>query len=191
MKRARRAKRRQKAKRHSPRRGTARHLAPRTVRQFLAKSKEAQAEWNEVTHVISRMRANRVSLTRAANETGIDPHTVARLGKSALRKRKNGQYVAKRSDKLLRILTIPTSGGLREIATRDSRQASQLGKYWSAIAKYLQTGDASKLDEFARRRKTITDANGKKILLILDTALLDELGSAGVFSFESLYAKSA
>lgn len=135
------------------------------------------------------MRADRVSLRVASREFGLDPRVVARLGKSALRKRKNGQYVAKRADKLLRILAIPTPEGVREIVIRDSRQASTLGKYWAAVAKYLQTGDASALAKF--RRKRITDASGKKIRLILDTAALDQLGSAGVLSFESLYAKTA
>ena len=173
------------------RRASVQHVAPRTAKQFFSKSKEAQGEWNDVAHVISQMRANRVSLTQAAIETGIDPRVVARLGKSALRKRKNGKYVAKRTDKLLRILAIPTSDGLREIVTRDSRQAMQLGKYWSAVQKYLQTGNASNLEKFSRKRKTIKDASGMKIRLILDTAVLDQLGSAGALSFESFYAQTA
>jgi len=191
MKRTRKAKRQRAAKRHTRTRRAALHVAPRTAKQFFAKSKEAQGEWNDVAHVISQMRANRVSLTQAAIEVGIDPRVVARLGKSALRKRKNGQYVAKRTDTLLRILAIPTSDGLREIVTRDSRQAMQLGKYWSAVQKYLQTGNASHLEKFSRKRKTIKDASGKKIRLILDTAVLDQLGSAGALSFESFYAQTA
>jgi len=191
MKRPRKTKRQRIAKKHiRTQRANVRHVAPRTAKQFFRLSKEAQGEWNDVTHVISKMRANRVSLTQASIEIGIDPHTVTRLGKSALRKRKNGQYTAKRSDKLLRILAIPTSDGLHEIVTRDSRQASQLGKYWSALAKYLQTGDVSKLEKFSRRRKAITDADGKKIRLLFDFAKLDELASAGVLSFESIYAES-
>lgn len=191
MKRTRKAKRQPINKRNRARRARVQHIAPRTAKQFFAKSKEAQGEWIDVTHVISKMRANRVSLTQAAIETGIDPHTVTRLGKSALRKRKNGTYIARRSDKLLRILTVPTADGLRETITRDSRQASQLGRYWSAVAKYLQTGDASKLEKFSRKRKTVRDASGKKIRLLFDTSKLDELGSAGALSFESLYAESA
>jgi hypothetical protein len=191
MKRARKAKRQRAAQKHNrPRRAKVQHVAPHTPKQFFKLSKEAQANWNDVTHVISKMRASRMSLTQAAIDIGVDPHIVTRLGKSALRKRKNGQYVAKRADTLLRILTIPTADGLREIVTRDSRQASQLGKYWSAVAKYLQTGDASKLETFSRRRKTIKDASGKKVRLLFDTAKLDELGSAGALSFESLYAES-
>lgn len=134
------------------------------------------------------MRSDRMSLREASREFGLDPRVVARLGKSGLRKRKNGQYVAKAGDRFLRILAVPTPNGVREVAIRDSRQATQLGKYWAAVQKYLQTGDALALAKF--RRKHITDVTGKKIPLVLDTATLDQLGSAGVLSFESLYAKA-
>ncbi len=162
---------------------------PRTAKQFFSKPQEFQETWTAVTHVISKMRADRLSLREASREFGLDPRVVARLGKSALRKRTNGQYVAKRSDKLLRILAIPTADGVREIAIRDSRQATALGEYWAAVQKYLQTGDASGLKKF--RRKRITDASGRRVPLITDQAELDRLGSAGVLSFESLYAKVA
>ena len=82
-----------------------------------------------------------------------------------------------------------TSNGLLEIGVADSRDASLLGKYWSAVQKYLETGDASGLQKI--RRKTITDADGKRFRLIKDLAELERLGSAGVLSFESLYAKAA
>ena len=154
--------------------------------QFFASPKSFQDTWTAVTHLISKMRADRVSLRRASREFDLDPRIVTRLAKSALRKRKNGQYVAKPSDKLLRILAVPTPDGVREVAIRDSKQATQLGKYWAAVQKYLQTGDDSALKKF--RRKRITDANGKNIPLVRDTAVLDQLGSAGVLSFESLYA---
>lgn len=161
---------------------------PRTAKQFFSKPVAFQDTWIGVTHVISKMRADRLSLWQASREFGLDPRVVARLGKSALRKRKNGQYAPKRADRMLRVLAIPSADGVREIVTRDSRQATALGKYWAAVQKYLQTGDASSLAKF--RHKRITDANGKKISLVLDTDLLDQLGSAGVLSFESLYAKA-
>jgi hypothetical protein len=135
------------------------------------------------------MRADRVSLRQASAEFGLAPQTVLRLGGSALRKRVNGQYSAKSRDRLLRVLVIPTSKGLQEVAVRDSRYASDLGKYWDAVQHYLETGESSRLDEFVQ--KQINDANGIQIPLITDVAELDRLGSAGVLSFESLYAQAA
>ena len=152
--------------------------------------KASQDTWVKVTHVVSKMRADHVSLPAASREFGLDPRVVARLGKSALRKRKNGQHIAKPYDRLLRILAIPApgeKGGKREIAVRDSRQATILGKYWAAVQKYLRTGDSAALNKF--RGKRITDASGKRLPLLTDLTELDRLGSAGVWSFESIYAQ--
>jgi len=133
------------------------------------------------------MRADGLSLRQASQEYGIDARTVVRLGGSALHKGSNGRYKSKASDRLLRVLVIPTANGLREVATRDSRQASQIAEYSNAVHKYLETGDDAALRKL--RRKTVTDASGKRVRLITDLADLDRLGSAGVLSFESLYAK--
>jgi len=177
------------SKRRLRRQNARRIVVPRTAKQFFAMPKAFQDRWNGVTHVISKMRADRMSLREASREFGLDPRIVARLGKSALRKHKNGQYVAKRRDKLLRILAVPSpGGGMREVATRDSQQATRLGKYWAAVQKYLQTGDSSSLEKF--RRKHITDASGKRVPLLTDLAELDRQGSAGVLSFESFYTQA-
>jgi hypothetical protein len=162
---------------------------PQTAEQYFAQSNQAQDKWNRVTHVISKMRAEGVSLTEASREFGLDPRAVVRLGKPALKKRSNGRYSAKSTDNLLRVLVLPTGDGLREVAVRDSRQATLLAKYWVAVQKYLETGDASALRKI--RRKTITDSDGKRVRLIKDLAELDRQGSAGVLSFESIYAKVA
>jgi hypothetical protein len=135
------------------------------------------------------METDRVSLPQSSREFGLDPRKVVQLGGSALRKRKNGRYVVKTNNRFLRVLVLPTPDGLTEIAVRGSKQASLVGKYWAAVQKYLETGDASALQKI--RRKTITDADGRRIRLIKDVAELDRLGSAGVLSFESLYAKAA
>ena len=135
------------------------------------------------------MRTEGVSLPQASREFGIDPRTVAGLARPALKKGANGRYAAKANDSLLRILVIPNAEGLQEIALRDSRQATLLAEYWVAVQLYLETGDSSALRKI--RRKTVTDSEGKRVRLITDLVELDRLGSAGVLSFESLYAKVA
>jgi hypothetical protein len=148
-----------------------------------------QDTWTRVTHVISKMRADHVSLSQASREFGLNPRVVIRLGGPGLRKQTNGRYAAKASDRLLRILAVPKRKGVREIATNDSRQASLLAEYWNAVHRYLETGDASAILKF--RGKRIKDAKGKKIFLLTDLNQLDRLGGAGVFSFETIYAKTA
>ena len=170
-------------------RHTAKYVAPQTAEQYFAMSAHAQDEWNRIVQAISKMESGRVSLPEASREFGLDPRRVARLGSSALRKRANGRYAAKSGHRLLRVLVLPTPNGLREVAVRDPKEASLIGQYWAAVQKYLETGDASALHKI--RRKTITDADGKRIRLIKDLAELDRLGSAGVLSFETVYAKAA
>ena len=90
---------------------------------------------------------------------------------------------------MLRVLVSPSRTGLREIGGRDSRQSSQLGQYWTAVERYRDTGDGSALREF--RGQHIVDASGKRVRLLTNVHELDRLGSAGVLSFESLYARAA
>jgi hypothetical protein len=143
-----------------------------------------QETWDSVAHVITRIR-DRVSLTKASKEFGVKRGTVIELGRPALRK-KNGRYVATKTDRLLRVLTILGSKGKKEIATRDSRQASLVGGHWAAVQRYLQTGDHSALLRF--KGKKVTDASEKRHLLLTDLEELDRQASAGVLSFESMYA---
>lgn len=176
-----------KRKRSRRRPATIARLAPRTAEQYFAKSERFQDRWNRVTHVISRMRADDVSLKSASREFRVDPRTVVRLGGSALRKRASGRYEARSSDRLLRVLVVLTPQGKREIALRDSRQASQVAEHWNAVHRYLEKGDASALQKF--HGKHITDASGAQVPLLTDLDELDRLGNAGVLSFESLYAR--
>ncbi len=171
-----RAQRKSGKKRRSNRPARNRPVAPRTSEQYFARSERFQDRWSRVTHVIAMMRARGVSLRQASREIGVDPRTVVRLGGSALRKRASGRYAAKASDRLLRVLRVPTREGLREIAVRDSRQASQIAEYANAVQRYLQTGDDLELRRF--RRKYIIDANRKRIPFLTDRRELDRLGSA-------------
>lgn len=158
-----------------------------TERQYFSTSPQFQEDWDDVVHAISQMRRTGMSLSRAAEEIGINPDLIRQLGRSALRKQANGKYVAKKSDRLLRVLTRLTPDGKEQVTTRDSREASHLGAYWAAVHRYLQTGDASRLNKF--RGKKITDTKGKKFSFLTDLDELNRLASAGVLSFESLYAR--
>jgi len=162
---------------------------PRTAEQFFAMPDEQREQFNRVTHVIQKMRREEMSLTRAAEGFGLDRRKVIRLGGSAIRKGKNGRYAAKSYDRLLRVMVIPSlePGGRTEVAVRDSRTASKLAVYFDAIHKYQATGDRSGLKKFKDLK--LLDANGQQIPLLTDPVELRKLGSAGVLSFESLYAR--
>jgi hypothetical protein len=161
---------------------------PRTVEEFFAMSEQDQDIWANIGQVVTEVREG-ASRRRAAQKFGLNPRTVQKFAQSALRKLGNGRWVAKPHDRLLRVLVIPNRKGLREIGVRDSRQASKIGKYWTAVERYRDTGDGSALREF--RGKHVIDAAGNRVRLLTHRRTLDLLGSAGLLSFETLYARTA
>ncbi|WP_263365242.1 hypothetical protein [Edaphobacter bradus] len=163
--------------------------APRTVEDFHAMSEDARERWNRVAHVIQKVRKEGISVTQAAKDFALDRKEVIELGGRALRKRKNGRYEAKPHDRLIRFLVLPSPDGMKEVAIRDSRTASKIAAYSDAVHKFLQTGDESKLKPF--RRLQFKDATGNSVTILTDPKQLTRLGSAGVLSFESLYARVA
>ena len=163
-------------------------VAPRTLEEFFAMPERNREIWKNVVQAVTEMRAG-ASRRQAAQKFDLDPRMVQQRAPSALRKLTNGRWVAGPHDHLLRVLVIPTHKGLSEIGVRESRQASLLGKYWTAVERYRDTGDTSGLREF--RGKHIVDASGKRVRLLTDLRALDRLGSAGVLSFETLYARVA
>jgi hypothetical protein len=84
------------------------------------------------------MRTEGLSLKKAAKEAGVSPRTVAKRAGRAIKKGENGRYVVSKRDSLLRVVQVPTSDGSRDIALRNSRQASTLAQYWDAVQKYLR-----------------------------------------------------
>jgi hypothetical protein len=176
---------RKRAKRNQP--DTKRWKNPRNSKQYSALGEDKQDIWSRIVHAISRMRSDKLSLQKASKEAGVSSRKVASLGRSALRKNARGRYTVKPNDHLLRVLIIPGPDGLQEVAVNDSDTASEIARYSDAVQKYLRTGDASKLRQYTRMR--LIDADGNPIQLVTDLPMLRRLGSAGVLSFESLYAR--
>lgn len=164
-------------------------IAPRTEAQYAAKPEKFKDTWHKVLAVVSKMRRDKVSLTQASREVGVSPRAVTKWGKQALRKGLNGKYSVTKQDSLLRVVLIPTPDGTREVAIRGSKQVTQLAEYWNALHRYLQTGDSTKLKLF--EGKALKAADGSDVPFLTDLVSLNRLGSAGVLSFESLYARSA
>jgi hypothetical protein len=163
-------------------------IQPRSLTEFFAMPKSSQDIWDAIGQVTTEVRLG-ATLTQASRKLGIDRRLVSRLGKPAFRKLSNGRWAAKKSDRLLRVLRLPSREGLIDIGVGDSRQATVIGKYWNAVDLYINTGDDSGLHAF--QGKHIIDADEKSVLLMTDVRELDRLGSAGNLSFESLYARVA
>jgi hypothetical protein len=99
-----------------------------TAEAFFAMPRRIQRVYKDVLNMIGRMREG-ISRSRAMRELGVTKRQVERFGRSAFRKLKNGRYAPKAYDHLLRVVMVISQDGLREVATRDSRQASKAGKH--------------------------------------------------------------
>jgi len=132
------------------------------------------------------MRDQGWSLSRAAREFGLAPRTVVRLARSGVRKGRNGRYVARPRDRLLRVLQVPDERGMREIATRDSGEASKVSAYARALHAAL-AGNPTALQPFEGLHITLAD--GTRLPLLTERATVERLGHAGELRFESLYAR--
>ena len=133
--------------------------------------------YNRSLHVLARMRRTGASLTTAAQEEHIDPRTVRKYLKAELRDRGK----ATRADRRRRDMLIPTTVGNAPVTVRGSRQASQLGKYMSAVGKYLRTGDVEALAKFQNQ-----SIGGQS--LITDPNTLTVLAEAGALTLDEIYA---
>ena len=121
-----------------------------------------------------------LGLTASAREEHIDPRTVRKYLASELRRSKGRRLVTK-SDRRSRKMLVPTALGTSPIVVRGSKQATQLGKYMSAVAKYLRTGDTEALMVF----------EGESIgghALITDPGTLGSLAQAGALQLDEIYA---
>lgn len=175
------------AKRRTPQRRRQGKKA-RTAAQYFAQTKRRQTTLKKTAHVVTEMRTGNVSLRQASIAHAIAPTTVLRHAKSALRKTARGTYAARGRDRLLRVVVVPTPDGLAEIATRDSGASTIAAEYWNAVHLFLDTGDDRDLVRF--RDATIMDAEGNPVRLLTNLDELERLGSAGVLSFQSLYARA-
>jgi hypothetical protein len=67
------------------------------------------------------------------------------------------------------------------------KDRSLVGHYWNAVHKYIAQGDTASLTPFIGAH--VTDAKGRRVFLLTDRQALDQLASAGVLSFETIYGR--
>lgn len=137
-------------------------------------------------HVLSRMRREGLSLTKAAHLEHIKPSTVRRYtGRALIQATPGARIRAAKGDRYIREMLVPTALGDQPRKVRGSKKASLLGEYMAARGKVLAgKADASILKQF----------EGKKVAgvpLITDPELIRALADAGVLRIETLYVSVA
>lgn len=119
------------------------------------------------------------SLRDAAREADTTPATVLKYAGRALRKAPTGEWHARSSDRLPRIMKALAPEGEVRVLVTDSKQASLISRYGHAVKKWREDGDRRDLDRF--RERTVTTVDGKRVPLITDEARLRRLSDAGEF----------
>ena len=137
--------------------------------------------YNRALHVLARMRRTNETLTAAAREEHIDPRTVKKYLRAELRGMANGEVQPTRTDGRTRCMLIPTGHGVAPTLIRGSKNASQLGRYMSAVGKFLVSGDTDPLEEF----EGLSIAGHR---LITDPDVLSTLAQAGALQLDQIYA---
>ncbi len=116
-------------------------------------------ERNLALEVLRNMRKGE-TLRASSKNVGLSINSIKKhLGKSLFKK--HGRWFVKNKDRIQRGMTIYKQRvGKISIAVTNSRDASIIGEYFSAVKQALKTGDSSHLKKF--KKITIIDAKGKK-----------------------------
>jgi hypothetical protein len=173
------ARARKKAKR------PARNAARRPKRAHRTKSTDGQ---RKVAGAIRLMRQRGLSLSKAAQSSGVSPRTVRKLAGSALRRRPSGRYGVRSRDRFGRIVYVLTADGKHEVELTSSREASMVGQHWNAVHAYAARGESTGLSKFEGAQ--VTGVHGRRYTLLTDLATIERLGNAGEMSFETIYART-
>jgi hypothetical protein len=125
-----------------------------------------QRSWSELSSKEKRLRKTSLdvlskvrrgqSLSSASRELHIKPKTVIKHTNAF--KKSGRRWVAKSHDHISRVMSIYENGKEEWVEVRDSRIASKIGKYNSAVNQFLRSGNKDVLKQF---KKPFKDANGK------------------------------
>ena len=132
-------------------------------------------------HAVARMRHEGLSIEAASREEGTTSATVKKYLPAALRRSKSGRWTATKSDRYLRLLSLPGPHGPVIVRAHGSKEAQFASAYLASLSRWARTEKAYELAAF----------HGKKIgsfKLITASRTLKALGDAGLLQIDSLYA---
>jgi hypothetical protein len=144
--------------------------------------------YRKTLNLLHRMRRG-ASLYAAARAEHTTPDAVLRHAGPAVSRSPRGRYLAAPFDRLVRRMKFIDAQGVRVVEPANSREASKLAAYWSAVDHYLRTGDDGPLQLF--RHKKLRVRGNIWLPFVTDPAVLDHLARAGELSFEDLYELAA
>lgn len=159
-----------------------RRLTAEEIRDLPEKSFRAR---RRALRALGVMRDKGVSLTEAISRVRTSRRTMLKYAKGGLRKTESGRWEPKSWDRIRRLMDLPRPDGMKEIAIQDSRTASKVGRYQTAVKKFAWKGDDTALQEFEGETFQV---NGEEIEFLTDRDTLERLGFAGELSNEDIYS---
>jgi hypothetical protein len=145
-----------------------------------------RAAYDKAGSVLTLMRTGQ-HLEPAAKSVGTTPASVRRYAGEWLQRDLSGRYRAAPTDGLIRRLNLVTASGIEQVTVTDSRTASRVAAYDSALGRWLD-GDRRALDAFSGESISVV---GQRLPFLTDPAILVELARRGEVRFESIYASAA
>ena len=139
----------------------------------------AQQARSDALRVVAVARNHGITVVEASRRENVPVSAVSFWASDAIADNRNGGHVTA-ADRMFRPMYVYLAGQSAEVDIRGSRTASTIGRYHSAIAHYLNTGDDSRLTRFAGQ-----SVGG--VELETDQDVIDDLARRGRFDFESIY----
>lgn len=131
-----------------------------------------------------RILREKGSFSKAAKEAHLSAERLRRYAtENGIVEKRRGRWKIKKA--LQRRVLIFSNGSERTITISTFKSASLIGKYMSAVGRFLTTNDIRHLKPFVG--KTVTDINRKTYRLETGPNTLYRLANAGGSSFEDVY----
>lgn len=137
--------------------------------------------WEGVNEAIVLARSDRLAPDEAARRVGVSVASWRRYAPETLVRDRHGRLAVSAADRrYVGELRIATAGSVVSRPVRGSRKRSMLARHANAVRRYLETEDASGLDEFRGRRVA-------GLVLETDIDQLEDLARRGEFQWLDLY----
>lgn len=146
---------------------------PVSARSWNTLSPKEQLARERALEVLSQARRSNQSLSRLSRGHGISAKAVLKATKGF--KKVKGRWKPTKIDRISRVMAINENGREIYIEVTNSRYASIIGKYHSAIKEYLNTGNTGVLADFAGKR--IRDSSGKWHTLETNPSAIREINA--------------
>ena len=146
---------------------------PVSARSWNTLSPREQLARERALEVLSHARRSGQSLSKLSRERGISVRSILRATHGF--EKVKGRWKAKKVDHTSRIMAINENSKELFIEVTDSRYATIIGKYHSAVKEYLNTGNTDVLAEFEGKR--VKDSSGKWHTLETDPSAIREINA--------------